>query len=152
VSLAALHRLDGARARPYRAPLPKILFPAAFCSANLIIYWGGFDSTYKLVLVILVGWILFAIGTRVVRSDLAGMVRTSWWIVPWLVGCLVLGVLGRYGGYGAQNVLPEWWDLAAVIAFSLAIFYLAVRVTLPADQVHRAIAEDRELTELALAA
>ena len=27
---------------------PKVLLPAAFCSANLIIYWGGFDATWKL--------------------------------------------------------------------------------------------------------
>jgi hypothetical protein len=26
-------------------PSPKILLPVGFCSANLILYWGGFDYT-----------------------------------------------------------------------------------------------------------
>src|SRR6202035_2172738 len=37
VSLAALHKVDGARPRSYRVPMPALLLPAAFCSANLII-------------------------------------------------------------------------------------------------------------------
>ena len=41
VSLAALHKEDGDRERPYRMPAPKILLPVGFCSANLILYWGG---------------------------------------------------------------------------------------------------------------
>src|SRR2546421_2562155 len=38
VSLAALHKVDGCRPRSYRVPMPALLLPAAFCSANLIIY------------------------------------------------------------------------------------------------------------------
>src|SRR4029079_9162175 len=62
LSLAALHKLDGQRPRAYRVPLPRVLLPAAFCSANLIIYWGGFGTTWKLSLAVLVGLILFGIG------------------------------------------------------------------------------------------
>src|SRR6202040_3869653 len=64
VSLAALHKVDGDRPRSYRAPLPKLVLPAAFCSANLIIYWGGFESTWKLACAMVVGLALFAVGTR----------------------------------------------------------------------------------------
>src|ERR1700688_3732686 len=63
VSLAALHKVDGGRPRPYRAPMPTLVLPAAFCSANLIIYWGGFESTWKLACAMLVGLALFAVGT-----------------------------------------------------------------------------------------
>src|SRR5439155_351066 len=35
VSLAALHRVDGSWPRAYRVPVPALLLPAAFCSANL---------------------------------------------------------------------------------------------------------------------
>ena len=38
VALAALHRVDGGRPRSYRMPMPRVLLPAGFCSANLIIY------------------------------------------------------------------------------------------------------------------
>src|SRR3984957_16551679 len=36
VALAALHQVDGGRPRSYRTPMPTVVLPAAFCSANLI--------------------------------------------------------------------------------------------------------------------
>src|SRR5882672_4729214 len=62
VSLAALQKVDGGRPRSYRAPMPALVLPAAFCSANLIIYWGGFESTWKLACAMLVGLALFIVG------------------------------------------------------------------------------------------
>ena len=73
LSLAALHKVDSDRQRSYRAPMPKLVLPAAFCSANLIMYWGGFDTNWKLALAMLAGLALFAIGAWRVRT---GAVRT----------------------------------------------------------------------------
>jgi hypothetical protein len=61
-------------------------------------------------------------------------------MLPWLGGHVAIGALGRYGG--GFNVLPAWVDLAAVIAFSLAIFYAALRMTLTTQQSAQAIAKD----------
>jgi amino acid transporter len=140
VSLAALHKVDGGRARPYRAPMPALVLPAAFCSANLIIYWGGFESTWKLACAMLVGLALFAVGAR--RSGTgANTVRNAVWIGPWLGGQVLIGALGRYGD-GARNVLPNWADIGVVIVFALAIFYWAVSLTLTREGTAAAIAKD----------
>ena len=48
LSLAALHKVDRGRQRSYRVPMPRLVLPAAFCSANLIMYWGGFGRLWKL--------------------------------------------------------------------------------------------------------
>lgn len=140
LSLAALHRLDPNRPRTYRAPAPKILLPAAFCSANLIIYWGGFATTWKLAVAMVVGFVLFLVGAA--RAGTIGdmKLKSAVWMFPWLGGHVALGALGRYGG--GYNVLGEWIDIAAVIAFSLAIFYTALRMTLTAHQTAAAIAKD----------
>ena len=123
VALAALREHDPDRPRAYRMPAPRVLLPAAFCSANLILYWGGFETTWKLVCAMAVGFAVFAIGARVKRTDAARGLRAASWIAPWLLGHVALGWAGRYGG-GAE-LLPEWVDLAVVIAFSLAIFWRA---------------------------
>jgi amino acid transporter len=125
VSLAALHRLDASRSRNYRVPAPKLLLPAAFCSANLVIYWGGFDTTWKLACAIAFGLALFTIGAWRRKTDAQRTIRNSLWIVPWFGGHVLIGLLGRYGN-GAKNVLPNWIDIAVVIVFALAIFYWAV--------------------------
>jgi amino acid transporter len=140
LSLAALHQLDGARPRAYRVPVPKILLPAAFCSADLIIYWGGFDTTWKLACAMLVGLALFAIGAARKGSEAMRSARSASWMVPWFVGQVVLGALGRYGG--GYEILPNWVDIVAVIGFSLAIFYLALRMTLSAEASAAAVAKD----------
>ncbi len=143
VSLAALHRVDGARPRSYRVPMPRVLLPAAFCSANLIIYWGGFDTTWKLALAMLLGLGLFAIGAARGRTGAQRTTRNALWIVPWLGGHVLLGAVGRYGA-GARNLLPDWVDLAVVVVFALSIFYWAVRVTLTKDETAAAVAKDAQ--------
>jgi amino acid transporter len=140
VSLAALHKLDPGRKRSYRVPMPKILLPAAFCSANFIIYWSGFETVWKLVAAMGVGLVLFTIG--MLRVGHRHSLRGASWMAPWFAGILLIGYLGRYGG--GEEVLPNWVDLLAVIAFSLAIYYLAVGMTLSAEQSAAAIAKDAQ--------
>jgi len=141
LSLASLHKVDGARARAYRAPLPSVVLPAAFCCANLIIYWGGFDTTWKLVVAMVIGLVLFAIGARRARTGAHRTLRNAIWIGPWLGGHLVIGALGRYGP-SASNILPGWVDIAVVIGFSLTIFYWAIGLTSSPEAAAEAVAKD----------
>ncbi|MEV0567590.1 APC family permease [Dactylosporangium sp. NPDC050588] len=148
VSLAALRRRDPQHHRPYRLPAAGVAAPAAFVSANLVIYWGGFEATWKLLLAIGAGLALFAITVAHTpdRARPAFDWRASSWIWPWLVGLTVIGFLGRYGR-GARLWLPGWIDLLVVIAFSLVIFAYAVSVAVDSERVRAAV--DRERPELA---
>jgi amino acid transporter len=141
VSLAALHRADARRPRSYRVPMPGVVLPAAFCAANLIIYWGGFDSTWKLSVAMIVGLVLFGIGASRARTGAGRTLRNALWMLPWLGGHVVIAYLGRYGD-SARNLLPEWIDIAVVILFSLAIFYWAVQLSLTPDDTAREVAKD----------
>ena len=143
VSLAALQRPRCDRVRSYRMPMPKVLLPTAFVSANLILYWGGFEYTWKIAVALVVGLVIFGIGTQVAQTDVMAMLRPAMWIGPWIAGAVIIGALGRYGE-GSHSWLPEWVDLVVVIVFSLAIFYWAVSLTMPQDKVDAAIAKDRE--------
>ena len=139
VSVAALHDRDPDRPRPYRAPYPKVLNPVAFCAANLIIYWGGFEAMWKLLFAIFIGRVIFEVALRrakdVRRPDIDW--RAASWIWPWLIGITLIGLIGRYGGH---NALPDWIDLLVVIAFSLVIFYYAVSLAMDSEHVKAASA------------
>jgi hypothetical protein len=143
VSLAALHKADADRERPYRMPAPHLLLPVGFCSANLILYWGGYDYTWKLACALLLGLLLFAIGASRAGSDTTSMLRSAVWIGPWILGMVIIGALGRYG-VGSHRVLPEWIDLLVVIGFSLTIFRWAVSLTMPPSKVQAAITKDSD--------
>ncbi len=162
VALATLRKIDGDRRRPYRLAGAKILAPTGFAAANLIIYWTGFDTIWKIGLGIVAGLIIFAI-TRATSStkksiDWAGAV----WVWPWLAGLVLISYLGRYdSGQGADRahgkgelfLLPAWIDLLVVIVFALAIFYFAITKGVASARVEEAvrgdevaIAENPELT------
>jgi amino acid transporter len=143
VSLTALRNRDPDRTRPYRLPAASILAPIGFISANLIIYWGGFEATWKLLAGIFLGRVLFEITLARTRHDDRPYIdwRAASWIWPWLIGLTVIGWIGRYGG---GKILPNWIDLLVVIAFSLVIFYFAVSVAMDADHVRSAVDEEEE--------
>ncbi len=128
VALAALHKIESDRQPSYRVPMPKLVLPAAFCSANLIMYWGGFDTNWKLALAMLAGLVLFAVGAWRAGTGAARALRHALWVAPWLGGHVVIGWLGRYGG--GRNILPNWGDVGLVIVFALAIFHWATSVRL----------------------
>ena len=148
VSLAALHKIDGRRSRTYRVPMPGIVLPAAFCSANLIMYWGGFDTTWKLGAAMLVGLAIFTVGAVRQSTGAQRFIKTSLWMGPWLGGQVVIGYLGRYGG--GKEILPDWVDVAVVLVFSLVMFYWAVSNSLSSEQAEKEVAKDaHQLSSLA---
>ena len=142
ISLAALRKVDADRPRPYRVPVPGLLLPAAFCSANLIIYWGGFDTTWKLACAVAAGLALFALGSWRAQTDASRTLRNALWMGPWLAGQVLIGWFGRYGN-GSRNIIPNWLDIALVIAFSLTIFYWAVSLASTQAQTSAAVEKDQ---------
>src|SRR5207237_1777512 len=89
VSLAALHRVDAGRPRSYRVPMPVILLPAAFCCANLIMYWGGFDTNWKLAAAMVIGLAIFAVGAVRGNTGSHRALKNATWMFPWLGGQVV---------------------------------------------------------------
>jgi hypothetical protein len=121
--------------------MPKLVVPAAFCSANLIIYWGGFETTWKLACAMAVGLVLFIVGAWRRGTGAQHTIRNAYWIAPWFAGQVLIGWLGRYGN-NARNILPNWVDVVVVIVFALAIFYWAVSLTLTKEGTATAVAKD----------
>jgi amino acid transporter len=138
VSLAALRKRDPDRERPYRLPWPAVLAPVGFVFSNLIIYWGGFEATWKILVAIFIGRVLFEITLAHTPQEEHPEIdwRASSWVWLWLLGSTLIGFLGRYGG---QNILPAWIDLVVVIAFALGVFYFAVSVAMSAEKVRAAV-------------
>lgn len=150
VSLAALRLRDPDRPRPYNLPFPTVLAPLGFIFANLIIYWGGADTTLKLTVAIFIGRVLFEITLAGTKAEDRPEIdwRAASWIWPWLIGMVVIGLLGQYGNYDAK-LLPNGVDELVVALFSLAIFYFAVSVSQAGEMVGTTVLESE--AELAAA-
>jgi amino acid transporter len=150
LALVALRRNDPDRERPYRTPVVRVLAPASFAAAALIVYWSGWNVVWKLMVALLLGYGLLAVAhirsRRAAAGDAAAQApgmpgepvdwRSLLWLGPYLVGLAVLSALGQFDG---AKVLPFGVDMVVVIVFALVIFAVAPRFAAPPERVRRAL-------------
>ncbi|CCB77733.1 MULTISPECIES: APC family permease [Streptomycetaceae] len=146
LAFGALRKQDPDRPRPYRLPAGGFWAPVAFVVANLIIYWAGWDTLWRLGAAIVLGYLL--LGACVVLRLNPEVPRLDWRSASWLPAYLLgMGVISWQGGFcstgpaatracGATGRLPLWWDVLTIAAFSLAIYYWARCVRLPDARTH----------------
>jgi amino acid transporter len=110
--------------RQFRLPAANILCLFAFYFCNLMSYWCGWETIYKLAIAIAIGFGFFTIAVlrgRVPSTSL-GM-KSTIWVLPYLGGLILISYLGAFGG---KNMIPFGWDFLVIFVFSAAILYLAV--------------------------
>ncbi|TMC02046.1 MAG: APC family permease, partial [Chloroflexi bacterium] len=157
LTLGALRRQAPERDRPFRLQLGEIISPVAFVIANLIIYWSTWTVVWKLMLAVLVGYLILAIGSLVrpqaTRPQLDW--RAGYWLLPYLGGLTLVSYVGAQD-FGGRGLFPFGWDALVVAVFSVAIYVLAIRLRLPDATAEKymtelsaeAESEEEELGEL----
>ncbi|MCU4185976.1 APC family permease [Acidiferrimicrobium sp. IK] len=131
LALGALRRQDPDRPRPYRLPAAGFWGPVGFVMANLIFYWGGWKTNWRLMAAIAIGAVVMAVA-RAFKDPASRPAldwRHNWWMIPWLAGLTVISAFGQYGT--GHKIIPFWIDIAVVAVFSLAVYRLALYTRLP---------------------
>jgi amino acid transporter len=128
------------RPRAYRLAGGRVIAPLSFFVANMLIFWAGWTTAWKLGIAILIGYAViglnyaFRLNPRSPRLDW----RAAQWLPVYLLGMGVITWQGTFGG-GAGN-LPLGWDFLVVAVFSFVIYYWARAVALPAATTDEYIA------------
>jgi amino acid transporter len=141
LALGALRRQKPDAPRPFRLRAGEFWAPVAFVVSNLIIYWTGWEVIWKLDVAVLLGYLLMGVSRETKANAKAGDLdwKSAIWLWPYLGGMALLSYVGQFGG--GREIIPFWWDMAVVAAFSLAIYALAIHFRLPNDKVDRYTAE-----------
>ncbi|ARF78217.1 APC family permease [Kitasatospora aureofaciens] len=135
-------RLPGME-RSYNLPGGTVVSPIAFVVASLVIYWAGWDTLWRLGLAIVIGYLLlggysaYAASKGVPNAPRMDF-RAGQWLPVYLIGMGIVSWQGSFG-VGAQGNLPLWWDIGVVVVFSLVVYYWALSVALPAEDIERNI-------------
>ncbi|MFE7356522.1 APC family permease [Streptomyces sp. NPDC057543] len=149
LAFGCLRKQDPDRPRPYRLPGGMFWAPVAFIVSNLIIYWAGWDTLWRLGAAIVLGYLLLG-GSALLKLN-PRVPHMDWWSAQWLPVYLVgMGLISWQGGFcstgpastascGATDALPLWWDIALIAAFSLVIYFWAQAVRLPDEETQEYI-------------
>jgi amino acid transporter len=129
--------------RPFRLKPAGLWAPVGFAAANLLVYWTGWEIDWKVFVAIVVGYVVFFINRAFQqpgqRPDLEA--KSAVWVVVWIIGTAAISYMGTFGQAShpqGLGYLPfPYWDTAVIVAFSLAVYYLAVATRLPEDVAHK---------------
>ncbi|MBO0808229.1 MAG: APC family permease [Actinobacteria bacterium] len=141
LSLGALRRQVPDATRPYRLPGASVVAPLAFVIANLIIYWTGFTTVWKLGVCVLIGYVLIGVSMAFDKERPPLDWKAAQWLPVYLIGMGIISWMGQYSGETANSPplntgrIPFWWDFLVVAVFSLIIYYWAQAVRAPREEV-----------------
>jgi amino acid transporter len=140
--LAAMRKQLPTQPRPFRLPGGHVLPWLAFFSSNLIIYWSGWTTDWKLFAAVLLGFVVLGIFhvTGQVTSRMEWRSGASW-LVPWLGGLAVISWLGSFGG--GKGYITFEIAFPVIAAFSLLIYWIAYRVRLSPERVAEHVEESK---------
>jgi amino acid transporter len=128
--------------RPYRLPAGEFFAPAAFVVSNLIILWSGWTTDWKLGIAILIGYVILTLNLVFDLNPIKPVLnwRAAQWLPVYLIGD---GVIVYMSSFGPMNspVFNDWWSMGVIAIFSLVIYYWALAVSLPTEEIERMIAE-----------
>ncbi len=145
------------RERPFRLPGGHVIPFLAFWGSNLIVYWSGWTTVWKLMVAVLIGFAL--LGAFVGSGQMRGKsldARSGVWVFPWLAGLTVISYLGNYPEPAAGNLNHLDFGLSAglLLVLSAVVYWMAYVWRLPADRaeeyieetVNEAAVEEKELS------
>ena len=126
IALVGLRKSHPDQPRPFKLPCVHFLALLAFYFCNLLIFWTGWHTVYRMMIAMVIGFIFFLYHCWQQKNGLwSAQWRKSWWIFPYFIGLTVISYLGTFGqGLGC---LPFGWDFLVIGLFTLIIFVIGVR-------------------------
>ena len=142
--------------RPFRLPGGHVIPLLAFWGSNLIVYWSGWTTVWKLMVAVLIGFVLLTV--FVASGQMKGeplAVRSGAWVFPWLIGLTVISYLGNYPepADGNRDVLDFGVSAGLLLLLSIGVYVMAYKFRLSDahaqsnidDTVEESRVEDEEL-------
>ncbi len=143
IALLALRRQVPNLTRPFTLPCRHVLCAITFYICNLIAYWTGWATTWRLMVGIVFGFVLLAVSRLFKRDKHPLEIVAALWLVPYLGGLALISYLGNFGG--GTGVLSFGQDFAVIAVFTLFIMVLAHFSSLGQDKALALLPDAKEM-------
>jgi amino acid transporter len=128
VALIGLRQTRPEQHRPFRLPFANVFALAAFYICNLLIFWTGWETVYKMMIALSLGFLFFVLYCYRQKNNVwLKQWNASWWIFPYLFGLTMISYLGTFGN--GRQVIPFGMDFLVIGILSAAVFYLAIKLS-----------------------
>jgi len=148
--LSALRKRVPDQPRPFRLPGGHVIPILAFWASNLIVYWSGWLTGWKLYVAVMFGFVLLGI-FKVFGGVQQGAFH-FWqgfaWLGPWLGGLALISYLGNFpeksAGAGNLGWLNFEWSALLLAALSVLVYAIANKVCLSTEIVQEHIEQSKK--------
>ncbi len=124
IALVGLRKTHPTQHRPFRLPYANTIALLALYICNLLIFWTGWQTVYRMMITLCIGLICFALYCYREKNNLwLSQWRTSWWVIPYFISLTVISYLGTFGG--GINKIPFGVDFAVIAILTVIIFFFA---------------------------
>ena len=150
IALGSFRRSFPDAARPFRLRPAGLWAPLGFAAANLLVYWTGWATNWKVFVAIGIGYAVFVINRAFQQAEDRPNLdfRSSWWVWVWILGTAAISYMGTFGQASHPSGLGylsfPYWDTAVMVAFSLLVYYLAIATRLPTEKAQQYAPSDDE--------
>jgi peptidoglycan/LPS O-acetylase OafA/YrhL len=97
----------------------------AFYACNLLVFWAGWDTIFRLMIAIGIGLVIFFCRKKYLTNvKKISHWQTAFWLFPYLIGLGLISYLGSFSG--GKNIIPFGVDFFVIALFSFVIYCLAV--------------------------
>jgi amino acid transporter len=132
-------------ARPFRLKGAWVIAFLALWSSNLIVYWTGWDTNWKMFAAILLGFILLLAQQILAKRTTPALdLRHGWWLMVWFAGLAIISYLGPYPavskGAGNLGVTAFGVGVGLCAVLTAIVMTLAYTCQLPGEVVRRRMA------------
>ncbi|PIQ42372.1 MAG: amino acid permease [Gammaproteobacteria bacterium CG11_big_fil_rev_8_21_14_0_20_46_22] len=143
IALLVLRRDAPNLERPFKLPASRVFCAITFTVCNLIAYWTGWETIWRLMLSIAFGLVFFVIYRAYMRQKCFSAWRSTWWLLPYFGGLTLISYLGNFGG--GLGVLSFGWDFLVIALFSVGTLWLACHHSLHVSTLNTLLNDDKEV-------
>ena len=139
LAVVSLRRQIPSYERPFRVRGLGVIAFLGFFASNLIVFWTGWDTNWKLFVAVLLGLGLLGVqmGSRPqLRDEVRRTFHHGSWVLPWLAGLALISWLDSL-----HVSTPLLYTLTLLL--SIGVYWMAFALRLPPDEVLANIEADR---------
>lgn len=121
ICLLAMRKFQPNMRRPFKLSAGLFFSHIAFFVCNLMLYWCGFSTIWKLCLALFVALVVSLICQR---KSIFSCSNSLYWFVFYMASLLILSYLGSFGGLG---IIQFPADVLIILPFSITALYFSQR-------------------------